>query len=73
MSGGSCDNTNQWNIGGTPAFANPHTPTDFTGGTTLTTASSTEQRSAWVEGVNYVLFSRLTSVGGGCCGGPSRC
>jgi hypothetical protein len=64
VSGGNYNNTNQWNIGGTATFANPTTPSGFVGGTSLTTASNTGQRDTWVNGVNYVLFTNLTSVGG---------
>ena len=64
ISGGNYSNGNQWNIGGTPTFSNPQTPTGFSGGTTLTTASDTNQRGTWVEGVNYVVFSGVQTVGG---------
>ena len=64
VSGGNYNNTNQWNIGGTATFTNPSTPSGFIGGTSLTTASSNGQRSTWVDGVNYVVFPNLTSVGG---------
>lgn len=64
VSGGNYNNTNEWNIGGTATFSDPTTPSGFTGGTTLTTASDTSQRSTWVQGVNYVLFTNLKSVGG---------
>jgi hypothetical protein len=64
ISGGNYNNTNEWNIGGSATFSSPTTPTGFIGGTTLTTVSDTSQRSAWVEGVNYVQFTGLSSVGG---------
>jgi hypothetical protein len=64
ISGGNYNNNNEWNIGGTATFSDPSTPTGFTGGTTLTTFSDTSQRSAWVQGVNYVQFTGLRSVGG---------
>jgi hypothetical protein len=64
ISGGNYNNSNQWNIGGTATFSDPSTPTGFTGGTTLTTISNTDQRSAWVAGVNYVQFTGLRSVNG---------
>lgn len=64
ISGGNYSNSNEWNIGGTATFLNPSTPTGFAGGTTLTTYSDTNQRSAWVEGVNYVQFTGVRSVNG---------
>ena len=67
ISGGNYNNSNQWNISGTATFLDPPTgsiPLEFTGGTTLTTNSNTSQRSAWVEGVNYVQFTGLRSVNG---------
>jgi hypothetical protein len=69
ISGGNYNNSNQWNIGGTATFSDSSippgsTPTGFDGGTTLTTNSDTDQRSAWVAGVNYVQFTGLKSVNG---------
>jgi len=64
VSGGNYNNTNQWNIGGTATFTDPSTPSGFIGGASLTTASDNGQRSTWVDGVNYVVFPNLTSVGG---------
>jgi hypothetical protein len=64
VSGGSYDNINEWNVGGTPTFTDPQTSSGFTGGTTLTTSSNTNQRGTWVSGVNYVAFTGLQSVGG---------
>ena len=64
VSGGSYNNINEWNVGGTPTFTDPQTSSGFTGGTTLTTSSNTNQRGTWVSGVNYVAFTGLQSVGG---------
>ncbi|MES2982057.1 MAG: PEP-CTERM sorting domain-containing protein [Verrucomicrobiota bacterium] len=64
ISGGNYNHTNQWNFGGTADFSDPNLPGDFTGGTTLTTVSSTETLNVWVNGVNYVVFSNIQSTGG---------
>ena len=64
VSGGNYNNSNEWNIGGTPTFSDPNTPSGFIGGISQFSASDTNQRSSWVKDVNYVIFEDLQSVGG---------